>query len=96
MVRQSEYIPSDTGALHNKINKLEEIVRKFVTKMEDPSSSDEEDTEEVEAPVENKPICYRHEYIQDYLLEFSIYHQSSNYSQITLPSYAMPVSATTR
>lgn len=42
------------------------------------------------------PNVVRHELIQDYLLEFSIYHQQSNHYQITLPQFPMLVSPLAR
>lgn len=47
-------------------------------KLEKPA--DESDDEN-----DKGPLCVRHEYIQDYSLEFSVYHQDTNHYQITLP-----------
>jgi hypothetical protein len=83
--------------LNAKIKSLEAIVKEFITKMEDaPSDDDDHDEDQAQVAAFITPSSVRHEYIQDYLLEFSIYHQSSNHYQITLPHYAMPVSPNAR
>lgn len=67
------------------MNTLEELVKETVSKLENP--------EEKSEPEERKGMtCVRHEYIQDYSLEFSAYHQNNNHYQITLPNENLPMS----
>jgi hypothetical protein len=70
---------------NNRLQYIENLAKGTAAKLERPNdrSNDEE---------EKGPLCVRHEYIQDYSLEFSVYHQAVNHYQITLPANNLPMS----
>lgn len=74
--------------INNKISKLESLVKEIAKKLEDPKEDSFDERKGT--------MCFRHEFIQDYSLEFSIYHPSVNHYQITLPVQSLLVTPEAR
>lgn len=74
--------------LNTRLSKTEGIVKEFITKMESAKETTQSESK--------GKLCTRHEFIQDYSLEFSVFHQPVNHYQITLPEQNLPVSEETR
>lgn len=78
------------NGITNRISRMEKLIYEIGTKLEKPAEdSDHEDDKKGH-------MCFRHEFIQDYSLEFSIYHQNTNHYQITLPAANLPMSENAR
>lgn len=90
IVRRSERLAHNCySKINQKIQYLEEIVKDTADKLEQP-------LEKSECEESKGSLCVRHEYIQDYSLEFSIYHQENNHYQISLPAENLPMSKEAR
>ena len=89
----NEVITKGTYGTHNciseintRLNFLESVLTETVTKLENPPEESEQSEKGRGA------MCVRHEYIQDYSLEFSINHHARNHYQITIPEENSPFS----
>mmetsp|Transcript_36773 Transcript_36773/g.36399 ORF Transcript_36773/g.36399 Transcript_36773/m.36399 type:complete len:204 (+) Transcript_36773:275-886(+) len=91
-----EVVKKSEQAIHNcfkninhRMVNLEQMVKDTMSKLENPAEGSDNDKSKA-------PMCVRHEYIQDYSLEFSIYHHPQNHYQITLPKDNLPMSEDAR
>ena len=75
--RKEQLVHNCYKNISNRILNLEGVVRNAIHHLE---RVDEKCNEERKGP-----ICVRHEFIQDYALEFTIFHQPHNHYQISLP-----------